>query len=598
VYSHSKSLAVNLQNFFGELRRRNVYKIAIAYAVVGWLLIQIASTVLPTFHAPEWVLQSFVVIVALGFPIALIVAWAFEMTPEGMKRTENVSPNEYIPQWSARKFAALIVTIALLATGLLMFQLVRSKSTPAQITAAATLSQKSIAVLPLLNESGDPGDEYFSDGLSEELIAALAQIRELKVIGRSSSFRFKDKKEESKTIGEKLGVSTLLEGTVRKQGNAVRIVAELVNAADGSELWSRTFDRELKDIFAVQAEIAKAVAASLELTLLGTEDKSAKKASTENVEAHNAYLQGHFYFERRNLEDYRKSVGFFDQATRLDAGYALAYAERSEAWTWIADQSREKQKEAWAAAGRDAEKAVAIDPHLAEAHAALGWVRFFAEWKFDEGLAELKRAKQLSPGNPTANDLLARVVVYLCQVQEAEKLARQAIEFDPLAYSPRNNLARILFVEGKLDEAEASARKAAELQPTAASSHRWQVFVAIHRGDGEAALREAQSEPNEGYRHFELALAHYARGDHPAADAALAELIAKDRNFEAYQIAEVYAWRGETDKAFEWLQVSFDNHDTGMLSLLIDPLMRSLHHDARYNGLLAKIGLPTPPAQP
>jgi tetratricopeptide (TPR) repeat protein len=413
----------------------------------------------------------------------------------------------------------------------------------------------------------------------------------------SSSFRFKDKKEDSKAIGKKLGVSTLLEGTVRKQGDQVRIVTELVNAADGSELWSRTFDRQLKDIFAVQAEIAEAVATSLELTQLGTKDRSGKNASTQSVEAHNAYLQGHFYFERRNLEDYRKSVGFFDQATRLDPGYALAYAERSEAWTWIGDLTNDKQKEVWAAAGRDAEEAVAIDPHLAEAHAALGWVRFFIDWKFAEGLDELRLAQQLSPWNPTANDLMARVVVYLGQFPEAEKLARQAIELDPLAYQARTSLARILFTEGKLDEAEATARKAAELQPTAAGNHRWQVFVAIQRGDGDTALREARLEPNEGYRNFELALAHYARRERPAADAALAELIAKERNVLAYQIAEVYAWRGETDKAFEWLQISLDNHDTGMLSLLINPLMRGLRDDARYNRLVVKIGLPTPLAQ-
>ena len=586
---------MNPSNFFAELKRRNVYKVAVAYVVIAWLLIQAGSILFPTFEAPGWVMKVFVTVIAAGFPIALVIAWAFEMTPEGMKRTENVSPNEYIPQWSARRFAALIVTIAMLATGLLVFQLARSKWTsPAQVTPAAPPAQKSIAVLPLLNESGDPGDEYFSDGLSEELIAALAQIRELKVIGRSSSFRFKGEKEESKTIGEKLGVSTLLEGTVRKQGDKVRIVAELVKAADGSELWSRTFDRQLKDIFAVQTEIAEAVAASLQLTLLGADDKSVKNAATESVEAHNAYLQGHFYFERRNLEDYRKSVGFFDQATRLDPDYALAYAERSEAWTWIADKSSEEQKEAWAAAASDAEKAVAIDPHLAEAHAALGWVRAFAEWRFTEGLAELRRAQQLAPGNPTANDLLARVVVYLGQFEEAEKLARQAIEIDPLNYQGRNNFARILFVEGKLDEADAEAQRAAELQPTAAGSHRWQVIVAIHRGDGEGALREAQLEPDEGYRHFELALAHYARGDRIAADAALAELIAKDAKIEAFQIAEVYAWRGETDKAFEWLQIAFDNHDTGMLSLLIDPLMRGLHLDARYTALLGKIGLPVP----
>ena len=470
--------------------------------------------------------------------------------------------------------------------------MVRSKSISSAPSAASTVSEKSIAVLPFLNESGDPGDEYFSDGLSEELIAALAQIDDLKVIGRSSSFRFKGKNEESKTIGEKLGVSTLLEGTVRKQADHVRIVAELINAADGRELWSRTFNRALKDIFAVQEEIAEAVAGSLELTLLGREDKSARNASTQSVEAHNAYLQGHFYFTRRNLEDYRKAVGFFDEAIRLDPDYALAYAERSEAWTWIGDLSNEKKKEAWATARSDAEKAVAIGPGLSEAHAALGWVRFFVEWKFGEGLAELRRAKQLSPGNPTANDLLARVLVYLGHFQEAEEFARQAIELDPLTFQARNNLARILYVEGKLDEAEASARKAAELQPTAASSHRWQVMIAILRGDGETALREAQMEPDSLYRRFVLALAHYARGDRPAADAALTELIAQDRNVAAYQIAQVYAWRGETEKAFEWLQIAFDNHDTGMLSLLIDPLFRGLHHDARFNSLLVKTGLP------
>jgi len=585
--------AINPRKFFAELKRRHVYRVAIAYGVVAWLLIQIATQVFPFFEIPNWVVRLVVLVIVLGFPVALIIAWAFEMTPEGMKRAEDIAPNEYIPHWSARRFAALIVAIAMVATGLMMFPLVRSKSTStAQITAAPTPSQKAIAVLPLLNESGDPGDEYFSDGLSEELIAALTQIKELKVIGRSSSFRFKDKKEDSKTIGKKLGVSTLLEGTVRKQGDQVRIVAELVKAADGSQLWSRTFDRELKDIFAVQAEIAGAVATSLELTLLGTDDTSTTNISTSSVEAHNAYLQGHFYFQRRNLEDYRMAVGFFDQATRLYPDYALAYAERSEAWAWIGDLSSEKRKEAWAAAASDAEKAVAIDSHLAEAHAALGWVRFYIEWKFAEGLAELRRAQQLSPWNPTANDLMARVVVYLRQFEEAEKLARQAIELDPLAYQPRTSLARVLFTEGKLDEAEASGRMGVELQPTAAGCRRWQVFVAIQRGDGAAALREAQLEPNEGYRRFELALAQHTRGDRPAADAALGDLVAKDRNFLAYQIAEVHAWRGERDKAFEWLEIALDHHDTGMLSLLIDPLMRGLRHDARYNDLVAKIDLP------
>jgi serine/threonine-protein kinase len=589
----SRGKVMNPHSFFAELKRRHVYRVAIAYGVVAWLLIQVATQVFPFFEIPNFVVRLVVAASALGFPVALIIAWAFEMTPRGLKRANDIGPNEYIPHWSTRKFAALIVSVAILAAGVPVVHLLRKK--PAflsRINAASALSEKSIAVLPLLNESGRPEDEYFSDGLSEELIAALAQLDGLKVIGRSSSFRFKGQNEEAKVIGEKLGVGTLLEGTVRKQGDRVRIVAELISASDGSELWSETFDRELKDIFAVQAEIAKAVATSLELRLLGTEDDSAKNVATKNVEAHNAYLQGQFYFQRRDLEGYLKAVSFFDQATRLDAGYALAYAERSQAWTWIGDLSGDKQKEAWSKAARDAERAVAIQPKLAEAHAALGWARFFAEWKFDEGLAALRRAQQLAPWNPSTNDLLAPVVVYLGRFEEAEKLARQAIERDPLAYQARQSLARLLFVQGKLDEAEAAARKAVELQPTAAGSHRWQVFVAIQRGDGEAALRQAELEPNERYRHFELALAHYAHGDRTAADAALAELITKDRNVMGYQVAEVYAWRGETDKAFEWLQISLDNHDTGLLSLLIDPLMRSLRHDSRYGEMLSKVGLP------
>src|SRR5437879_7236151 len=576
-----------MNDFFTELRRRNVYKVAVAYAVISWLLIQAASILLPTFEAPPWVMKVLVVLLGLGFVIAVFISWAFEMTPEGMKRTSDISPDEVIPYWSKRKFATLIIGVAVIAAGLLAFQLLRAP----RLTITPKSDNKSIAVLPLLNESGDPKDEYFSDGLSEELIAALAQIRELKVIGRSSSFRFKERKEESKTIGEKLGVATLLEGTVRKQGDRVRIVAELINAADGIELWTRTFDRELKDIFAVQQEIAAAVASSLKTTLLGSEQGSSANPATKNTEAHNAYLLGHYYFQRRNLEDYRKAVSHYDEAIRLDPDYALAYAERSEAWTMIGDLSGQG-KTAWPKAREDAEKAVAIATALAEAHAALGWVRCFVEWKFADGLSELKRAKELSPANPTANDLLARIVVYLGRPAEAEKQARQAAELDPLAFPAQNNLARALFFEGKFEEADAIARKAAEVHPDDASNSRFQWLIAVHRRDGETALREAQLEPDEAYRGFELALAHYVRGDRAAADAALADLIAKSRDIAAYQIAQVYAVRGEKEKTFEWLQISFDTHDTGTLGLLIDPLLRDLRPDPRYKSLLTKLGLP------
>jgi serine/threonine-protein kinase len=579
---------MKIDNFFAELKRRNVYKVAVAYVVSGWALAQGIAQVFPVFDIPNWVVRVIVLLIVIGFPIALILAWAFELTPEGIKRTEDVDP---AIDSRAKSHAWIYVVIVAALLSISLFFLGRFTARNSTGASSNEFPAKSIAVLPLLNESGDPRDEYFSDGLSEELIAALAQIRGLKVIGRSSSFRFKDRKEEPKAIGEKLGVSTLLDGTVRKQGDRVRIVAELVNAADGIQLWTRTFDRELKDIFAVQEEIARAVAESLKVTLLGAQDRPGQRGAPSNVEAHNAYLQGHFHFQRRNLEDYRKAVSYFDQAIRLDPDYALAYAERSEAWTFIGDLTGQREP-AWSKARTDAEKAVAIAPALAEAHAALGWVRFFIDWKFAEGLSELKRAKELSPANPTANDLLARVIVYLGRVDEAERQARHAVELDPLSVIAQGNLARVLLFAGKLDEADAAARKAAELQPASASSHRWQVVVAVLRGDRETALREAQLEPDEGYRRFELALAQQLQGDRQAADAALADLIANGRDQLPYQIAEVYAVRGEKDKAFEWLQIAFDDHDTGTLALLVDPLLRGLRDDPRYKSLLTKLGLP------
>ena len=274
---------MNERNFFAELKRRNVYKVAVAYAVVAWLLMQVASQIFPFFEIPNWVVRLVVLLLVIGFPIALIIAWAFEVTSEGIKRTEAADAAGQRSRGVAWIYVVLIG--AALSVGLFFVGRYTAGHATARLAAeevqrdkqsevATAGPDKSIAVLPLVNESGDPKDEYFSDGLSEELIAALAQISGLKVIGRSSSFRFKDRKEEPRTIGEKLGVSTLLDGTVRKQGDRVRIVAELVNAADGIQLWTRTFDRELKDIFAVQEEIAKAVAESLKVTLLGSQDKS------------------------------------------------------------------------------------------------------------------------------------------------------------------------------------------------------------------------------------------------------------------------------------------------------------------------------------
>ena len=585
---------MNTGNFFAELKRRNVYKVAVAYIVGGWALSQGIAQVFPVFDVPNWAIRLVVLLIIIGLPVALLLAWAFEITPQGIKRTEMADAMPQVGRQKNNAWIYVVVVGAIVSIGLfLLGRYTAGNAVSRNSEAAAALPQKSIAVLPLVNESGDPKDEYFSDGLSEELIAALAQISGLKVIGRSSSFRFKDRKEEPKTIGEKLGVSTLLDGTVRKQGDRVRIVAELVNAADGIQLWTRTFDRQLKDIFAVQEEIAKAVAESLKVKLFGTQENPSQMA-TNNVEAHNAYLQGHFHLVRRNVEDFRKAIGDYDQAIKLDPEYALAYAERAEAWTLWGDLTGQRPT-AYPKARNDAEKAVAIAPELAEARAALGFVRCFVDWNFADGLTELKRAKELSPPNPTANDLLARIIVYLGRFDEADRQARQAVELDPLSTVTQGNLARVLFYAGKLDEADAAARKAAELQPAGAGNHRWQVLIAAQRGDGQAALREAQLEPDDGYRRFELAVVQYVVGDRQAADAALANLLAKAREGFAYQIAEVYAVRGEKDKAFDWLQIAFDDRDAGMLGLLVDPLLRGLRDDPRYKNLVVKVGLPTTP---
>lgn len=539
-------------------------------------MVEAATQVLPVFAVDAWAVRWIVAAAVIGFPFGMAFAWLYEWTPAGIVRESEIAPGASVAHLTGKRLdRGIIAVLALMLVLLLANKFVLHRE-------GGQIAEKSIAVLPLVNESGDPDTDYFSDGLSEELITALAQNRGLKVIGRGSSFRFKGNATDSATIGRKLGVGTLLEGTVRRQAGRVRISIALVDAATGRQSWSQTYDRELKDIFALQSEIARAVADSLQVTLIGTATNAPRAVSTLDVGAHNAYLQGHFHLERNSFESWHKAVGFYDEAIRRDPNYALAYAERARA-----------------AARSNAERSVALGPALAEAHAALGWVRLYIDWNFAGAVTELRRAEQLAPGSATANYQLSQVLLYMGQVEEGTTLARQAVELDPLAYAARNNLARALTVSGHYPEAEAQGRKAAELQPDAVAAHRWQVIGAVLRGDPDTALREAALEtsqasvrgPTQGFRHFEFALAYYTRGDRAQADAALAELIAKDSDSMAYQIAEVYAWRGETDPAFEWLQRAFDTRDPGTLGTAVDPLLLGLRGDARFVALVEKLGL-------
>src|SRR5580765_2726372 len=327
---------MNPKIFFGELKRRNVYKVAVAYAVVGWLLIQVATQVFPFLEIPNWMIRLVILLTAFGFPVALIIAWAFELTPEGIKRTEAADAARQHSRGGV--WIAVVLIAAALSLGLFFLGRYTAGTAPPRLSESATASnsQKSIAVLPLVNTSGDPSNEYFSDGLSEELIAVLAKIPELKVIGRSSSFFFKGKSSDPAAIGQKLGVANLIEGSVRKQGDRVRIVAELISAADGRALWSETYDRELKDVFAVQSEIATAVTEQLKIKLLGPPAKSDAAPSNDNLAAYNALQQGTFYFRLSTEEGTRKAIEFYGEAIRLDPRYALAYAQLSAAWRQLA----------------------------------------------------------------------------------------------------------------------------------------------------------------------------------------------------------------------------------------------------------------------
>src|SRR5882757_7140656 len=585
---------MKLANFFAELKRRNVYKVAVAYAVVAWLLIQAASILFPTFEAPGWVMKVFVAVVAAGFPIALILAWAFELTPEGLKRTEFAGePPTRAPH---NRVWIYVVTIGG-AISIGLFFLGRYTVTSKQ-SGSVEVPAKSIAVLPLVNTSGDPGNDYFSDGLSEELIAVLAKIPGLKIIGRSSSFLFKGKSDDSRMIGEKLGVTNLLEGSVRKQGERVRIVAELINAADGRALWSETYDRELKDVFAVQSEIATAVTDQLKIKLLGAPAKSDAAPSNDNLAAYNALQQGTFYFRLSTEEGTRKATEFYGEAIRLDPRYALAYAQLSAAWrqlatTWLVGGG--EANEGFTKARNAAQTALSLAPDLAAAHEALGWVLLTPDLDFAAAEAEFHKAEKLAPADAGPKFALSFLFAAQGRLAEAEHIMRQTLVLDPLGVTRYLNLARSLIGGGRYDEAEAALRKAIELQPAAARLHAYLTTLDLIRGNAAAALQDAHLEPKGFWQDYALALAQQAQSDHATADAALQTLIDKYAVSGPFQIATVYGLRKEPDKMFEWLERAYTEHDPGLTQLLGTPFILNYRDDPRFAALCQKLKVPVPP---
>ena len=589
---------MNPKIFFGELKRRNVYKVAVAYAVVGWLLIQVATQVFPFLEISNWAIRLVIFVTALGFPVALIIAWAFELTPEGVKRTEAADAARQHSRGSV--WIAVVLIAATLSLGLFFLGRYTAGTTTPRSSEPATASnpQKSIAVLPLVNTSGDPANEYFSDGLSEELIAVLAKIPGLKIIGRSSSFLFKGKADDSRTIGDKLGVANLLEGSVRKQGDRVRIVAELINAADGRTLWSETYDRELKDVFAVQSEIATAVTDQLKIKLLGAPAKSDAAPSNDNLAAYNALQQGTFYFRLSTEEGTRKATEFYGEAIRLDPSYALAHANLSLAWRLLAAAwlgGGVEATEAYAKARNEAQVALSLAPNLATAHEALGFVLLTSDFDFAGAEAELRKAEKLAPADAGPKGALCILFGAQGRLVEAESVARQTLDLDPLGVTRYFNLARILIGGGRYDEAEAALRKAVALQPAAARLHVHLTTIDVLRGNATGALQDAQLEPPGSWRDYAMALARQMQSDRPAADAALQKLINEYAASSPFQIAAVYGLRNEPDKMFEWLDRAYTERDSGLTQLLVTPFILNYKDDPRFAAFCQKLNVQFPP---
>jgi len=578
-------------SFVSELRRRNVFRAGVLYIGAIWALAQGVAQLAPVFGAPDWVPRWFAIAGAVGFPFWLLFAWFFEFTPEGLKRERDVDPAASITHHTGRKLDFWIIGVLSVAVVLLLTnQFVSRRGTDG-------ISDQSIAVLPLANDGGNEDEQYFSDGLSEDLIITLSHFADLKVISRNSSFKFRDSKDDSRTIATKLGVAHLLEGSVRRVGDAVRISASLVRAADGSTLWSERYDRPFRDLFALQDEISNAVAGALKAKLLtsGPAATQTDRPPSGNLDAYAAYLQGAFYNARATEVDHQQAVSHYTTAIELDPRYARAWAGLSVEWTSYAQQNLEGDaaKKAYAEARKAADKAIALQPDLAAAYAARATLRRNADFDWAGAEADSRRAVELAPGDGGAKFSLGVSLATFGKPEEAIVLTRQAIEINPLRPSWDTWLATYLASLGRLDEAEAAIRKAIALQPDGTGYYQLLTIIQIQRGDAKAALAAAQSEPEGSWKRQALAMAHQIGDDKAAAEASLQELIEKDATFSPYQIAEVYAIRRDADKTFEWLDRVWATRDPGITSLLTDPFILRFRDDPRFAVFCRQAGLPT-----
>ena len=583
---------MNLQNFFAELKRRNVYKVAVAYAIVGWLLVQVATQVFPFFEIPNWAVRLVVLAIVIGFPIALVIAWAFELTPEGLKRTEDVDLAAAAQRPRHRAWIVVVIIAGAMSLGLFMLGRYGFRENKSLLNET---SAKSIAVLPFVNMSADKADEYLSDGVSEELITALSKITGLQVKARTSSFAFKGKNEDIQKIGELLHVSHLLEGSVAKAGNKLRITAQLIQASDGNHLWSETYDRDMQDIFAVRSEVAQKVAAILKVRLLGEDKKQLDKKPTENLEAYNLYRQGRYYGDQVSEEGIKKAIPFFEQAIQKDPRFALAYAGMADSYVAAADAFI-APREAFSKAKEAALKAIELDDTLAEAHTSLGLLHYHYDWDWAAAEKEFKRALVLNPQSAWSYTLYSQFLGGMGRVEEANEQGRHALELDPLSVTARWCLGWAFLSAGRSDEAIEQLSKAMELDPNSSWARTFLGRAYLLKGMQQRGIEELEKARHDGPDDaFVLGLLGYGyavTGRRADALKILQRFDEMERHRYVSRAARVYVYAGlgDKDKAFEWLEKAYQERSDALAWFRQEPESKSLRTDPRFAVLMRKIG--------
>lgn len=581
---------MNPESFFGELKRRNVYKVGIAYVVAGWALSQGIAQVFPVFDVPNWAIRFIVVLIIVGLPVALVLAWMFELTPEGIKRTETA---DAMPATARKKKSAWIYVVVIGGlTSIGLFFLGRytaqSREDRPPPATAASLSQKSIAVLPFVDFSQAHDQEYFCDGISEEILDALAKIEGLRVVARTSSFSFKGKNADVAEIAQKLNVQNVLEGSLRREGNRIRITAQLVNAADGSHLWSETYERELQGVFALQDEITRSIVDALKIKLA----VAPPARPQQNTEAYDLYLQGLYLSNKSDEESLRKSLTLFQRALDIDPNFARAWTGVAKAWYWLADayvtpmEALPKVKEA-------ALRALVLDDDNAEAHCYLAETKLILDRDPSAEEAELKRALEIDPNSGPAHLSMALLKTGQGDFEGGVREIQEAERGDPLAPVVRSFAVSIYLAADRVDDAIAAGKRALQIDPNYVYFDPALADAYREKGDFDKAI--ALYEKAQRTTHLPsagLAVTYAKMGRREDAQRILDELVEKSRQqyIKADSIAAVYSALGEKDEAFSWLERAFNEHSAPLYGIGPDPAFRPLRSDPRFTQLLLRMG--------